>query len=162
MLSQKGVNCISKKYRPMSDCGDCAVWHCSIFLLWERFLTSKEKSNSKFSRLSNKTGYMDSLSYGDWLGGVNNRLLHLHHGGQCTYPCFPGVLLTSTPHNILSKPLAAFPHNHYRNNGQRLERNESCHWLSPVLGKNISGSSRRSSQRPPLLSGVYNRDDLNS
>ena len=36
------------------------------------------------------------------------------------------VLLTSTPHNILSKPLAVFPHNHCRNNGQRWERNESC------------------------------------
>ena len=28
------------------------------------------------------------------------------------YPCFPGILLTSTPHNSLSKPLAAFPHSH--------------------------------------------------
>ena len=28
-----------------------------------------------------------------------------------TCPCFPGILLTVTPHNILSKPLAAFPHN---------------------------------------------------
>ena len=27
-------------------------------------------------------------------------------------------LLTSAKHNILSKPLAAFPHNHCRNNGQ--------------------------------------------
>ena len=25
----------------------------------------------------------------------------LYLGGQCTYPCFPGVLLASTPHNIL-------------------------------------------------------------
>ena len=25
----------------------------------------------------------------------------LYHSGQCTYPCFPGILLTSTPHNIL-------------------------------------------------------------
>ena len=33
----------------------------------------------------------------------------LYHGGQCTYPCFPGILLTVTPHSILSKPLAAFP-----------------------------------------------------
>ena len=32
---------------------------------------------------------------------------------------FPGVLLTLTPCNILSKPLAAFPHNHRRKNGQR-------------------------------------------
>ena len=27
-------------------------------------------------------------------------------GSQCTYPCFPGVPLTSNSHNILSKPLA--------------------------------------------------------
>ena len=37
----------------------------------------------------------------------------LYHSSHCTYQCFPGVLLTSTPHNILSKPLAAFPHNHF-------------------------------------------------
>ena len=46
-------------------------------------------------------------------------VLQLYHGGQCTSPCFPGVVLTSTPHNILSKPLAAFPHKHCRNNGQQ-------------------------------------------
>ena len=40
-------------------------------------------------------------------------------GSQCTYPCFSGVLLSSTLHNILSKPLAAFPHNHCPSNGQR-------------------------------------------
>ena len=34
---------------------------------------------------------------------------------------------TSTPHNIVSKPMAAFPHNHHRNNGQRSEIHESCH-----------------------------------
>ena len=45
-------------------------------------------------------------------------VFQLYCGGQCTYPCFPGVVLTSTPHNILSKPLAAFPHNHCRNNGR--------------------------------------------
>ena len=46
----------------------------------------------------------------------------LNSSGQCTYPCFPGVLLISTLHNILSKPLAAFPHNHCRNNGQSGKR----------------------------------------
>ena len=45
---------------------------------------------------------------------------------QCTCPCFPGSLVTNTNHNILSKPLAAFPHNLCRNTGQRRERNESC------------------------------------
>ena len=39
--------------------------------------------------------------------------------GPCTYPCFHGVLLISSPNNILSKALAAFQHNHCRNNGQR-------------------------------------------
>ena len=38
-----------------------------------------------------------------------------------------GKGLTSTPHNILSKLLAAFPHNNCKNNGQRWERNEPCH-----------------------------------
>ena len=53
-------------------------------------------------------------------------VFQLYHGGQCTYPWFPGVLLTSTPHNILSKPLTAFLHNHCQSNGLRWERNESC------------------------------------
>ena len=44
-------------------------------------------------------------------------VFQLYRGGQCTIPCFPRVLLTCTPHNILSKPLAAFPHSHCRNNG---------------------------------------------
>ena len=35
--------------------------------------------------------------------------------------CF---LLTSAPQSILYNPLAAFPHNHCRNNGQQRERNE--------------------------------------
>ena len=55
---------------------------------------------------------------------IFSTLFQLYQGGQCTYPCFPG--LTSTPHNIPSKPLAAFPHNHRRNKGQRWERDESC------------------------------------
>ena len=33
-------------------------------------------------------------------------------------PIHAGVLLLGTPHNILSKPLAAFPDNHCRKNGQ--------------------------------------------
>ena len=53
-------------------------------------------------------------------------IFQLYCGGQCTYTSFPGVLLTATPHNILSKPLSAFPHRSYRNNGQCLERNESA------------------------------------
>ena len=49
-----------------------------------------------------------------------------YRGGQGTHPCSLGALLTSSPRIILSRPLAAFPHNHCRNNGQRWERNQSC------------------------------------
>ena len=45
---------------------------------------------------------------------VFSTLFLLYHGVQCT-----------TPHNFLSKPLAAFPQNHRQNNGLRLEKNES-------------------------------------
>ena len=53
-------------------------------------------------------------------------VFQLYHDSQCTYPCFSGLLLTSNPYNILSKSLAAFPHNRCQNNGQWLERNEFC------------------------------------
>ena len=53
-------------------------------------------------------------------------VFQLYRGRQCTHPCFPQVILTSTPLNSLSKPLAAFSHNHCWNNRQRWERNESC------------------------------------
>ena len=53
-------------------------------------------------------------------------VFQLYRDGQRTYPCFPRLLLTSTPHNILSTPLAASPHNHCRNNEQRREMNEYC------------------------------------
>ena len=53
-------------------------------------------------------------------------VFQLYHGSQCTYPYFPGVLLTGTPHNIPTKPLAAFPNNQCRNNGQGSGRNEPC------------------------------------
>ena len=31
-----------------------------------------------------------------------------------SFSCFPGALITSTAHNILSKPLTVFPHHHHR------------------------------------------------
>ena len=39
---------------------------------------------------------------------VLNSISVIYPCDQSTYPCFPRVLLTSTPHNFLSKPLAAF------------------------------------------------------
>ena len=55
-----------------------------------------------------------------WYLKLHLTVFQLYRDGcQCTYPCFPGVLSTSTTHNVLPMPLAAFPHNHCRNNGQR-------------------------------------------
>ena len=45
-------------------------------------------------------------------------VFQLYHSVQCAYPCFSGVLVASTPLKILSKPLAAFPLKHCRNNGK--------------------------------------------
>ena len=57
---------------------------------------------------------------------ATSTLFKLYRSGQCTYPCFPDIHFDSTPKNILSKPLATFPHNHHRNNGQLCASNECC------------------------------------
>ena len=61
-----------------------------------------------------------------WCLMTLSTVFHLYCGSQCTYPCFPVVLLTSTTHNILSKLLAAFPHDHSQNNGQQWDKNKFC------------------------------------
>ena len=75
-------------------------------------------------------------------------VFQLYCGGQCTYSCFPGVLLTSTPHNIISKPLAAFPHNHCRNGGERGMNTVAVTIINP---RKQYWLSWRSNQRPPVL-----------
>ena len=54
-----------------------------------------------------------------WCLTTLSKVIQLYRGGQCTYPRFPVFFLSGTPHNVLSKPLAAFLQNHYRNDGQR-------------------------------------------
>ena len=72
-------------------------------------------------------------------------VFQLYRGGQCTYPRLCDVLLPSVSHNILFKTLAAFPHNHCRNNGQRGERNNIINpWIE-------YWPSRESNQRPPVF-----------
>ena len=44
---------------------------------------------------------------------------------QCTYRCFNIFSYTTTGQNILSKPLAAFPHKHQEKNGQSLEKSDA-------------------------------------
>ena len=76
-------------------------------------------------------------------------VLQLYCSGQCTYPCFPGVLLTNTPYNILSKPLSAFPNNHCQNNRQQ-ERG-----MNPVTMTIINhGKEYWQSQQPPVLNSA--------
>ena len=74
-------------------------------------------------------------------------VFQLYHRGQCTYPSFPGVLLTSTLRNILFKPLAGLLHNHYRHNARE---------MNPVAMTIINPwkkywPSWGSNQRPPVL-----------
>ena len=64
---------------------------------------------------------------------------------------FPGVLLTTTPYNILSKPLAAFPHNQCRNNGQPWEWNESCRNDYHQSLERIPSTGRSGDQTSDLL-----------
>ena len=77
-------------------------------------------------------------------------VFQLYHGSPCTYPCFPGVLLPSTPHNILSKPLAAFPCTIFKT----MDSGESG--MNPVAITIINPQreywpSWGSNQRPPVL-----------
>ena len=77
-------------------------------------------------------------------------LFQLCRGSQCTYPCFPGVLLTSTPHNIFSSHwlLSHITLVDTTDSGER--------GMNPVLMTVISfrieyWPSRGSNQRPPFL-----------
>ena len=62
-----------------------------------------------------------------------------------------GKGLTSTLHNILSKPLAAFPHTHCRNDGKRWERGISPVAMTIINPRKESWPSWGSNQRPPVL-----------
>ena len=77
-------------------------------------------------------------------------VFQLYCGGKCTYPCFPGVLLTSTPHNILSKPLAAF-HLTIVETKDNSERGMNPVAMRIVNPRKEYWPSRGSNQRPPVL-----------
>ena len=78
-------------------------------------------------------------------------VFQLYLGGQCTYPCFPGVLLTSTPHNIPSKPLAAFPHTTIVETTDNGEEGMYPVTMTIVNPWKKYWPSRKSNQRPPVL-----------
>ena len=83
---------------------------------------NKERPFLQEARTFEKMAYIEKMT--DWYIMPFSKLFHLYRSGQYTYLCFSGVLLTSTPHNVLSKPPTAFPFNHRRNNGQHKERND--------------------------------------
>ena len=77
------------------------------------------QANLTFNNHSKNKAFENMVSKGKnsgllivWCLMPFSTVFQLYRGGQSIYPCFPRVLLTSTPHNILSKPLAASPHNH--------------------------------------------------
>ena len=70
-------------------------------------------------------------------------LFQLYHGDQCTYPCFPGAPLTSIPNNILCKPPAAFPNNHFTIDNSERGMNLvtiTCHQSSEKIIGRAEGS----------------------
>ena len=71
----------------------------------------------------------------------------IYYCGQYINPCFTGVLLTSTLHNILSKFLAAFPHNHFRKN----EREVNSFAIIIINAWKEYWQSRGSNQQLPVL-----------
>ena len=101
---------------------DLRLWsqHCINFCLsiihWIVFLSCRKRSRV-YSLPLYETTFLA------WLVGcmvvLRFQEFQLYGDVQCTYPCFPGVFSTGTPHNILSKPLPSFPQNHCRNNRQR-------------------------------------------
>ena len=76
-------------------------------------------------------------------------VFQLYCGGMCTYPCFPRVLLTSTPHNTLSKPLAAFPHRHLQT-AESSERGMNLVAMTIINPQKEYWPSQESNQRPPF------------
>ena len=64
--------------------------------------------------------------------------------------CFSWISVTTTPHNILSKPLAAFSLNNRRTNCKQGDENESCrnYYRQSQEGNR---PSRGSNQQPPVL-----------
>ena len=74
-----------------------------------------------------------------WCSMPFSTVFQLYCSSQCAYSCFSGVLITSSTLNIHSKPLAAFPHNHWLSKQRTAVREEwiLSQWLSSIFGKNI-------------------------
>ena len=74
-------------------------------------------------------------------------LIQLFRDGRCTYPCFPAILFTSTPHKIHSKPLASLPRNSRRKKMDGSERGINPVAMSVINLRKEYWQSRGSNQR---------------
>ena len=127
---------------------------------WQKRLMEKQKQEDHDCPISltwvlNSTGMVEKQCRKWWLVicmmfKAISTLIQSGWGGQCINPFFPGVLFTSTPYNILSKPLAAFPLFESGNNEQLWERNDSCGNDYQKLWKEY-WSSWGSNPQPPIL-----------
>ena len=87
----------------------------------------------------------------------------LYWGSQCTYPCFPEVLLTST----LSKQLAAFPLNNCQNRKTQDKFKKNYFFTIYIPNCNVPGKKtfqnnfrkgERSFKKPSFLRVVETQD----
>ena len=87
----------------------------------------------------------------EWCLMPFSTIFQLYHGGQCTYPCFPRVLLTSCLHNMLSKPPPLLSHITIVKTTDSGKK-----WMNPVAMTIINPQkeylpSWGLNQRPPVL-----------
>ena len=70
-----------------------------------------------------KLDWSQILSFGKRVNGVSTLFQIFNYIAEicALIHTFLGFFFTSTLHNILSKPLAAFPHNYSQNNDQHRE-----------------------------------------
>ena len=71
------------------------------------------------SNMSNKEFFNGGDLLIVWSLTPFSTLFRLYHIRYCIPPLFPKFLFTIALHNILSKPLPAFPNNHRQHNGKQ-------------------------------------------
>ena len=115
----------------------------------------------RFCRLVKSWMALDGILF-DWLIDLWCLMrfwtvFQIYRVGLCTYPCFPRVLLTSTPHNIFPKHTGHFP-TCSSSKQWTVVREEwiLSQWLPSIFGKTI-GPAGGSNQRPPVLSPIHHR-----
>ena len=77
-------------------------------------------------------------------------VFQLYRSGQCTYSCFPGVLLISDLHSILSKPLAV-SHTTIVETMDSSEREMNPVAMTIINPRRVYWPSRELNQRPSVL-----------